>query len=122
MAEGQFLGPRAAYLYVSDSGEQFVVRLDATLGDLPGIGLVRATTGNAGGATGKPVGMELRGVHWQGELNGRVVRKFLVCAATGAYYEGNVSQSVTIDGVAGVTTGKRGERQSFIKLDNPSDP
>ena len=49
MAEGQFLGPRAAYLYVSDSGEQFVVRLDATLGDLPGIGLVRATTGNAGG-------------------------------------------------------------------------
>lgn len=122
MAEGQFSGPRAAYLYVSDSGEQFVIQLDATLGDLAGVGLTRATTGNAGGASNKPSRYELRGVHWQGELNGRVVRKFLTCAATGSLYEGNVSQAVTIDGVPGATTGKRGERQTFARLDDPADP
>lgn len=116
MAEGQYSGVRRPYLYTSDSGEVFLLSKDETLGDLAGTGLTRATTGNVGNATPVPKRFEPRGVYWQGELGGRVVRKFLVCAADGTLYVGNTPQAVTIDGVAGSTTGKRGERLTFVTI------
>lgn len=116
MAEGQYSGRRRPYLYISDSGEVFLLQKDETLGDLTGTALTRATTGNVGTATPVPKRFEPRGVFWQGELDGRVVRKFLVCNATGTLYVGNVPQAVTIDGVAGFTTGKRGEQLTFVTI------
>lgn len=122
MAEGQFSGRRRPYLYTSDSGEVFLLQKDETLGDLAGAGLVRATTGNIGNASPVPKRFEPRGVYWQGELNDRVVRKFVVCAANGTLYVGNVPQPLTIDGVAGSTTGKRGEQLTFISIPPADTP
>ena len=116
MAEGQFSGRRRPYLYTSDSGEVFLLLKDETLGDIAGSGLVRATTANIGNASAAPKRFEARGVYWQGELNNRVVRKFITCAATGTLYVGNVPQALTIDGVAGSTTGKRGEQLTFVSI------
>lgn len=116
MAEGQFSGRRRPYLYTSDSGEVFLLLKDETVGDIAGSGLVRATTANIGNASAVPKRFEPRGVYWQGELNNRVVRKFITCAATGTLYVGNVPQALTIDGVAGSTTGKRGEQLTFVSI------
>lgn len=116
MPEGQFTGRRGVFLYTSDSGEVFAIRTDATLGGLAGTGLTAATTGNIGNASPKPAGFKLRGVHWQGELGDRIVRKFLVCNTNGTLYSSGISQALTIDGVVGATTGKRGEQVSFVRL------
>lgn len=121
MAEGQYSGRRRPYLYTSDSGEVFLLQKDETLGDLVGTGLTRATTGNVGNASPVPKRFEPRGVFWQGILGDRVVRKFLVCNATGTLYAGNTPQAVNIDGVVGSTTGKRGEQQTFVAIP-PDDP
>jgi hypothetical protein len=118
MPEGQFTGERGAYLYTSDAGNQFIIRTDKTLGDLPGTGLVAATTGNAAGAAGLPKRFKPRGVHWQGILNGKTVRKFIICGGGNdatLYVAGGVT-ALTVDGVTGNTTGHRGEVQSYFSL------
>lgn len=120
MPEGQFSGSRAPFLYTSDSGEVIVLLKDVTLATLPGTGLIAATTGNIGNATPKPSRFETRGVYWQGVLAGNVVRKFITCNANGTLYLGNVPQALTIDGVAGSTTGRMGERQSFLSVPPPA--
>lgn len=122
MPEGQYSGQRRPYLYTSDSGEVFALLKDETLGDIAGTGLVRATTANIGNASPVPKRFMPRGVHWQGELDGDVVRKFLVCEATGTLYQGNAPQAVTIDGVAGTTTGRRGEQQTFLSIPTDDAP
>ena len=118
MAEGQFTGKRLPYLYTSDAGESFLIRTDATLGGVAGTGLVPATTGNVGGATGAPKRFKPRGVYWQGTLGGRIVRKFLICNGgnDSTLYISGTPQSLTIDGVAGVTTGRRGEKASYAVI------
>lgn len=118
MAEGQFLGKRGYFLYGADNGSAYVIQTDDTLGRLPGTGLVPATDANVGDASSPPKRFKLRGVHWQGTLNNRIVRKFIVCNSNenGALYRAPFSVGVTIDGVPGVTTGRRGEVQSFANL------
>lgn len=122
MAEGQYSGQRRPYLYISDSGEVIALLKDETLGDLAGTGLTRATTANIGTATPMPRRFTPRGVFWQGELNDKTVRKFLVCNATGTLYQGNAPQALTIDGVAGITTGRRGEQQTFLSVPTDDTP
>lgn len=114
MAEGQFLGKKKVYLYTDESGAVYFLRLDSTLGDLPGTGLIPAVAGNTG--LPAPKRFQPRGVFWQGTLNGEIKRKFLICASTGVLYQADSSQSLTIDGVAGVTTGRKGERLSYVRL------
>ncbi len=116
MAEGQFLGIKGAYVYVDDSARSYVIRRDQTLATLPGTNLRTATTADAN-LTLLPRGFEPRGVYWQGELNGRIVRKFIVCGTPiGGLYENSGSTDLTVDNIPGVTTGKRGEKASFIRL------
>lgn len=117
MPEGQYTGNRAAYIYTSDSGTNIVLQLDTTLADLPGTGLVKATNASLGDAIPKPQKFYPRGVHWQGILNGDVKRKFITCNTGSDYVESDVSQSLTIDGVAGFTTGRRGEKITFVRAD-----
>lgn len=115
MPEGQFSGARASYEYTSDTGASYLLTLDETLGTVANNGLVAATTATT--AISAPKRFQPRVVYWQGTLDGRIVRKQLVCGTAAAtLYASNVSQAVTIDGVAGVTTGRKGEQVSFLKL------
>lgn len=113
MPEGQFSGQRATYEYESDNGTIYLISLDETLGSITGSGL--------GLADSSTTGIELpkrfipRVVFWQGDLNGRVVRKSLVCNTDGTLYTAK-SVALTIDGVEGSTTGRRGEKFTFRKL------
>ena len=120
MPEGQFTGERKAYLYENDNGTKYVMQLDGTLGDLTGSNLEDYT--GQDGAQPKPTRFEPRGVYWQGKLGDRQVRKFIVCNASGStLYESDTSQELTIDGVAGYTTGRRGEQLSFIRAQDGGD-
>lgn len=115
MPEGQFLGTRTTYNYLMDDGTTEVqLTLDTTIGGIAGTGLSPATNGD--GSIPKPQRFEPRGVYWEGTLNGSKKRKFIPCNRTSTLYAGNVSANVTIDGVVGQTTGRRGEKLSFNKL------
>lgn len=115
MPEGQFSGERKTYEYTDDLGNVYLLTLDATLGDLTDNGLTEATETTTG--TPAPKRFEPRVVFWQGTLSGKSVRKQLVCGDPNAPLYGlNVAQALTIDGVAGFTTGRKGEKLSFLKL------
>ncbi len=117
MPEGQFTGARANYLYEGDGGTNYIITTDETLGGLPGTGLEVATTANATNANPAPKRFEPRVVFWQAELDGRMVRKEIICGdVTADLYASDTSQALTIDGVAGFTTGRRGERLTFLRL------
>lgn len=123
MPEGQFTGSRQTYVYTNDAGEEYLITTDATLGDLENTGLVVATAANTAGASPAPKRFTPRAVYWQGELDGNVVRKRLVCGAAEAdLYGSDISQAVTIDGVAGFTTGRVGEKLSFLRLSEAAEP
>lgn len=113
MPEGQFTGTRATYEYVADDGSLYLISLDETLGGLTGTGLDLANDTTTG--TELPKRFVPRVVYWQGDLDGRIVRKALVCNTDGALY-GAKSTALTIDGVDGSTTGRRGEKFTFRKL------
>lgn len=113
MPEGQFTGQRGSYVYTNDEGNTYLLTLDQTLGDIVGNGLVAATSTTVAG--GPPARFKPRVVFWQGTLNGREVRKSIVCNSDGSLYT-DVSQALTIDGVAGVTTGRRGEKLTYVRL------
>lgn len=122
MPEGQFLGKKGSYIYTADSGALYVLRRDQTLATLPGVDLPPATV-NSDNLQATPQGIKYRGVYWQSELNGRLVRKFIICGSVlSTLYEKDVSTDLTIDGVAGYTTGKKGEAVSFTRLALAPEP
>jgi hypothetical protein len=117
MAEGQYTGVRATYIYETDDGRKILISTDKTLGDIPNNGLIAATTGNSGEAGAKPSRFEPRVVFWQGTGENIGKKKRIICGdVTASLYASSISQALTIDGIAGVTTGKRGEKLTFLKL------
>lgn len=117
MPEGQYSGQRKSYIYESDAGKKYLLLLDSTLAGLANTGLVEANAENAATATPAPKRFKPRVVFWQGTLNNRTVRKALVCGdVTATVYAKDTSQEITIDGVNGSTTGRRGEKLSFVSL------
>jgi hypothetical protein len=123
MPEGQYSGQRSSYLYTTDFGDVYILSKDVTLANLEGAGLTPATQANAGNANPTPKRFFPRGVYWQGVLDGRIVRKFIVCGSTTAdLYQAGISQDLTIDGVVGSTTGRRGEQQTYVRLDIGAAP
>lgn len=117
MPEGQYTGQRKSYVYESDAGKKYILLLDSTLAELAGTDLVAATADNAATASPVPKKFKPRVVFWQGTLNNRTVRKALICGTvTSTLYAKDTSADLTIDGVAGSTTGRRGEKLSFVKL------
>ena len=119
MPEGQFTGDRARYVYESDDGTKYRLFLDTTLATAagsgegtPGTGLVADTP--EAGAQNKPTKFKPRCVFWQGTLGGTLRRKALICGTTEAgLYTSKTPVILTIDGVTGVTTGRRGEQMSY---------
>lgn len=119
MAEGQYLGGKRTYLYVADDNNTYKILRDRTLGDIGGADLEPATAAVPAGRL--PRRFEPRGVHWQSTaLVGRnYARKFIICNRTGTLYTSEDSVPLTIDGIAGATTGRRGEVASYL-MDDPS--
>jgi len=113
MPEGQFTGKRATYDYVADDGTEYRLTLDETLGNIASAGLGKTTTAST--STEVPKRLKPRVVYWQGTLGTRIVRKAIVCNTDGGLYSSS-SQNLTIDGVAGTTTGRRGEKFTFTKV------
>lgn len=115
MPEGQFSGARKTYEYTNDLGAKYLLVMDETLATIGNNGLEEAKVGTT--AQPAPKRFSPRVVFWQGTLNNKPVTKELVCGTTdAALYASNVSQALTIDGVSGVTTGRKGEKLSFLKL------
>lgn len=115
MPEGQYSGTKCTYEYVSDISAKYLIVLDETLGSLVGNGLILATETTTG--TPAPRRFEPRTVFWTGIINGRNVRKQVICGTPDAdYYATDVSQTLEIDGVVGRTTGRRGEKLTFVNI------
>lgn len=119
MPEGQYTGRRGNYEYTSDDGTEYLINTDRTLGAIPNTDLQLATQGT--NAVNPPKRFYPRVVFWQGELNGRIVRKKIVCDNTSSLYQKNKSERLTIDGVEGFTTGRRGEKFSYLKLNQDAN-
>lgn len=106
------VGKRGKYKYTMDDGTIIKLRLDATLGDLAETGLEAVTT--ADNAGNKPTNFKPRVVFWQHvQADGTVIRKELVCSTTAAAFVSKDNFNITIDGIDGQTTGRRGEAISF---------
>lgn len=125
MPEGQYTGSRKTYIYNSDNNETtYLIRTDETLGDIPGCGLTAATAATAEASDGRlPTGFRPRVVHWQGMLGDRMVRKELICGSTAATLYNTVTPTqLNIDGsTEGTTTGRRGEKVTFLSLPAAGD-
>lgn len=116
------VGSRGKYKYTMDDGTVIKLRLDATYGDLTPCGLSPvATADNAGN---KPSNFKPRVVFWIpnadiAAADGQVarsresLRRELVCAADSPAFTSKDQFSISIDGIAGQTTGRRGEQISF---------
>ena len=118
MPEGQFLGQKDSYVYTSDNGTQFAIQRDRSLilGASTGLSLYDAS---APFAFPLPRRFKPRGVYWEGNLDTRVVRKFIICwTLDSTLYATDSSVALTIDGVPGRTSGKRGEQTNFVKRSN----
>ena len=121
MPEGQYSGQKCTYEYTTDLNATYLIVLDATLGDLTDNGMVLATETTTG--VPAPSRFEPRQVFWVGTLNGRPVRKRIICGdANAPLYATDVSQNLTIDGVAGRTTGRKGEKLTFVNICQPATP
>ncbi len=115
MPEGQFSGPKQKFIYTRDGGDTIVLKLDPQL-VMSNSGLTVADATSLAAASPAPKGFKPRGVFWQGTeagFEGR--RKFLIAGTTAAaLYTADSPAEFDVDGVTGITTGKKGERQSFV--------
>lgn len=115
MPEGQYVGPKASYIYTSDNGTQFAMYRDTDL-VLGGATGLEPYTETASFAFPLPRGLKPRGVYWLGYIGSRPVRKFLICGSLDApLYITDSSTSLTIDGIPGAITGKKGESLRLIR-------
>lgn len=117
MAEGQFLGPKGKFVYTADDGRLFLMRMDISL-VLSNSGLEAYDPATHAAAQNAPKRFKPRVVFWRGTLTSgaitRNVAKALVCGKNSAtLYTYTSPLSITIDGVDGATTGRRGEKLSF---------
>lgn len=101
------LGARSYYGYTADSGDTYSYLTDDDLATSVGATL-------EDGNEPFPRRFKPRGVYVQATVAGKVLRKFVICPdSTAAPYSQNTSATVTIDGTAFKTTGRRGESMSF---------
>lgn len=104
---GNTLGARRYYAYTSDSGQQYKYLTDQNLGEA--VGAVLNDT-----LPDLPRRFKPRGVRVEGDVDGDLVRKFLICPlTTSAPYAAQGSTTVSIDETDFKTTGRRGERATF---------
>ena len=118
MAEGQFLGSKSVYVYTDDSGVGYLVRMDQTLGSIPELGMVPAVDADLTKPT-LPKGFSTRKVLWEGTCEGIKRRKTLTANNTSTAYLAAGSTAFDISGSsAGATTGRVGEKKSYLRLNS----
>jgi len=116
------VGPRTKKKYIMDDGTTIKLKLDATYANLAACGLEDITT--ADNAINKPSNFKPRVVFWIPNADiaatdttpGRTreqLRRELVCASSSDAYTSVDNFTIEIDGIAGQTTGRRGEKVSF---------
>jgi hypothetical protein len=116
MAEGQYTGKTAVYVYKDDNDVNYLIRLDKTLGDLTQCGLVAATDANLSLPT-LPKRFQVRRVMWQGKVSGILKSKRLTCSRTSTAYAAAGSTKFEIDGsTEGSTTGRVGEKKTYLRI------
>lgn len=121
MPEGQYSGRRAVYVYKSDTGGNFLITLDETLGDIDELNLDKATATQAAAMGERPYRLRPRYVLWQGEVGGKQVRKRLICNNDSTAYQTASSTNFDIDGSTnGATTGRIGEKLTFLRVTTPT--
>lgn len=111
---GNTIGVRRYYKYTSDLGTDYKYQTDADLGEAVGATL-DDTLPNL------PRRFKPRGVFVETVIDGRKVRKFLICPTTdNEVYGADASQTVAVDGTNFFSTGRKGEMLSFGT--NPAAP
>ena len=117
MAEGQFLGSKGVYVYTDDSGVQYLIRMDKTLAAIPALGMQAAVDADLTKPT-LPKGFSTRKVLWEGLCDGIKRRKTLTANNTStAYLAPGSTQFDISDSTQGATTGRVGEKKSYLRLD-----
>lgn len=101
------IGPRGRYEYESDTGQVYTVETDVDLAAAAGLVAVSDPE-----PEGLPRRFKPRVVFVQATIGGKIARKDLIVNADSPLFTDS-RQAVTIDGTAGVTTGRRGEARSF---------
>lgn len=114
MPEGQFTGSRGKYVYTDDAGDKIVLRLDNSL-VMTNSGLTVYNPTTDADAKTKPLRFTPRGVYWQATGAGfEGKRKFLVAGtADSDLYSATAPATFNVDGVAGTTTGRKGEQLTY---------
>jgi hypothetical protein len=113
MGVGQFLGPKVKVKYIADSGEAYLLTRDA---DLCGTAIEKVSLPVWNGTdeiSFPPPRFKPRGCYWKSDA-APFYRKFLICGTQAAEaYDATAPIAITIDGIAGKTTGVRGERFTY---------
>jgi len=112
---GNTLGVRAYFAYTSDSGDVYSIQLDESLG--LAAGLTKDVLSSAA-----PRRFEPRCVWLEATVDGRKVRKRLVCNSDFASYDTEQTSTVTVEGVAFQVTGRTGEKMTFPRNPVATDP
>ncbi len=116
---GNRLGPRATFVYETDSQENIVYQADRSVG--LAVGNVLATTAerpssiNTRYLTGRYVLLE-------SAADPTVRKRVFIGDALNTLFAADSSQNVTINGVVFRTTGRVGEKVSFLTIDTPTPP
>ena len=113
MGVGQYLGPKSKVVYTADSGEKYLLTRDDDLCGtaLPKVDLPKYTDQEDVGFA--PPRFKPRGCYWKADA-APFYRKFLICGTvTAEAYDATAPVAMTIDGIAGKTTGVRGERVTY---------
>lgn len=101
------LGVRRYYAYTSDTQVVYKYQTDLDLGEAVGAELNDT-------APNLPRRFKPRGVYVQAVVDGRTVRKFLICPTTdNEVYAADGSQAIPVAGTNFFSTGRKGEQVSF---------
>lgn len=102
---GNTLGIRRYFKYTSDTEEDYSILTDNDLGVAAGLTLDDTNPP-------PPRRFKPRVVYCEATIAGKKVRKALICNSDSTLFDDS-AQTVTIDGTAFKTTGRRGEKFSF---------
>lgn len=110
-------GKSAKVRYTTDGGINIVLKVPQYIIDGGGHGL-QPTDGTE---QARPDGLRPRVVFWEGEITEgegatattRKIRRSIPCNPGSLLITAEARQGRTLDGVEGVTTGRRGERRSY---------
>ncbi len=111
---GNTLGPRATFVYQTDSQEDIVYQADRSVG--LAVGNVLATTAQRPSSINTRY-LQGRYVLVEAQNDPSVRKKIFIGDPLNTLFAADSSQNVTINGVVFVTTGRVGERVSFLTVE-----